>query len=79
MMPVMKPVQLIGVFHSLDAGSQRYVDAVLGTEDMTKFEWRFVASSKGTTGEYVIKPRSRRDANMATTEAGQSSALAAYM
>jgi hypothetical protein len=30
----MKPVmQLIGVFHSLDAGSQRYVDAVLGTED----------------------------------------------
>jgi NAD(P)-dependent dehydrogenase (short-subunit alcohol dehydrogenase family) len=63
MMPVMKPVmQLIGVFHSLEAGSQRYIDAVLGTEGMAQFaSGTFVASRKGTTGEVC---------DQATLEAG---------
>jgi NAD(P)-dependent dehydrogenase (short-subunit alcohol dehydrogenase family) len=63
MMPVMKPfMQLIGVFHSLEAGSQRYIDAVLGTEDMAQFaSGTFVASRKGTTGEVC---------DQATLEAG---------
>jgi NAD(P)-dependent dehydrogenase (short-subunit alcohol dehydrogenase family) len=53
MMPVMKPIMhLAGVFHSLEDGSQRYVNAVLGAEDMAQFaSGTFVASRKGTTGE----------------------------
>jgi NAD(P)-dependent dehydrogenase (short-subunit alcohol dehydrogenase family) len=52
-MPVMKPfMQLTGIIHSLETGSQRYIDAVLGTEDMAQFaSGTFVASRKGTTGE----------------------------
>jgi hypothetical protein len=53
-----------------------YVDAVLGTEDRTKFEsgvlWRQV---KVQRAKYVIKPRSRRDANMATKRSRKSSKL----
>ena len=63
-MPVMKPImKLLGVFHSLETGSQRYVDAVLGTEVMAQFvSGTFVASRQGTTGEVC---------DQATLEAGR--------
>jgi NAD(P)-dependent dehydrogenase (short-subunit alcohol dehydrogenase family) len=53
MIPATMPVlKVMGVMHPLEAGSRRYVDAVLGTEDMAQFaSGTFVASRRGTTGK----------------------------
>ena len=51
-MPIMLPMmKAMGLFHNLDVGTKRYVDGVLGKNEMAAFKsGTFVASKKGTSG-----------------------------